>query len=252
MSQSLLLNADVGEGMPGDDDIIACVDLANIAAGGHAGGGETLERAIDAALRHDVRIGAHPSYPDQENFGRMSRWNDMSETELADSLREQILSVATTAHNSNAHISYIKPHGALYNDAAAHPHIAEFIARVITDVSKELQLPQMPSLPVMLLANAPGTRHLMERGVPLLQEGFADRAYTSAGLLLPRDEPGAVLHDSRDILDHVTRMWHSNYVLSNEGTAVTLRVDTVCVHGDTPDAVRIAKDLRTLVTSWQN
>lgn len=252
MAKRLLLNADVGEGMPGDSEVILHVDMANIAAGGHAGGGELLHETISLAVKHNTQIGAHPSYPDIENFGRVSLWESFNREALRTSLVEQILTVVGAAQYANAHVSYVKPHGALYNDAAKSVEVALFLGESIREASRFITLPDMPALPIMMLANSLGSQALAKAGFVVLEEGFADRAYTPSGALLDRTHSGAVLHDVKDICEQVERMWFSKQIVSADGSVVSVDIDTVCVHGDTPEAVEIAKALSKQISSWEN
>lgn len=250
MSVKLLLNADLGEGMSGDKLVIPHVDLVNVAAGGHAGGGDLLYETIDLAIQHHKQIGVHPSYPDLENFGRISLWTSMPSRVLADSLMEQILTVVGAAQKMNSNITYVKPHGALYNDAAFDTDVALFVAETVKNASSEVLIPGMPSLPIMMLANSPGSDAVKAAGYSVIEEGFADRRYTSEGLLVPRSENNAVLHDIDDICHQVESMWFSKQIISESGDLVSVQVDSVCVHGDTPEAVAIASALRVMVDSW--
>lgn len=251
MTKRLLLNADLGEGMPGDKDIIPHVDMVNLAAGGHAGGGSILTETVSLAVSHSKRMGAHPSYPDIKNFGRISLWGQLTTEALSLALKEQILAVIRETQAVNQNISYIKPHGALYNDASSVPEIALLLGEIVAEVSSEVCLPGMPSLPLMLLANSPGAEALSIAGTEVLSEGFADRRYTVAGLLVPRENENAVLHDVEEICNQVENMWFQREVASAEGVTTSVDIDTVCVHGDTLEAVEITRALARLISSWE-
>lgn len=251
MTAKLLLNADLGEGMPGDRAVIPHVDLVNVAAGGHAGGGDMLYETIELALKHNKQIGAHPSYPDRDNFGRISLWRTMPSRVLEDSLIEQMLTVVTAAQRMNSNVSYIKPHGALYNDAAFDTDVALFIAEAVRKVSNEVLIPGMPSLPLMMLANSAGITAVKDAGFSVIEEGFADRRYTSEGLLVPRSEENAIIHDIDQVQEQVETMWFSKQIVSVSGEYVSVQVDSVCVHGDTPEAVAMASALRAMLDSWE-
>lgn len=247
MKKTLLLNADLGEGMPGDKQIIAAVDMANIAAGAHAGGGDILRRAVSDCRVAGVSIGAHPSYPDKDNFGRVSLWGQREAAELSDSWITQLLDVAAAAESVNGVVSYIKPHGALYHDIAHNWAVAEFFAMTCTIASNRLGLPGMPALPIMVLAGSTGHKYLIDRNYPVIAEAFADRAYQADGSLVPRTEPGSVIEDSRVVLERVHQLLDRGTLPSVDGADVAINPDTICVHGDTPQAARLAHDLRALM-----
>lgn len=215
------LNADLGEGMGQDSELLAIVSSASIACGGHAGDRSSMTTAVRAALAHGVTIGAHPSYRDREHFGR--RALDVEPDELRTDLIDQVRELAQIATELGAQVSYLKPHGALYNTAMAD----EVVAGIVLDVAAQaLEEP----LPVLCLAGSVVERRAAERGLVAVTESFADRASTPEGALMPRSQPGAVLH----LVDEITA----------RVPALASSSRSICVHGDTPGAVQIAQAVR--------
>lgn len=214
------MNADLGEdpGSDVDEAMLRIVSSANIACGGHAGDAETMRRTVRLAIANGVRIGAHPSYPDRAHFGR--RHLDMTSSDLATSLADQISSLDRIAQNESSRVAYIKPHGALYNDAATGDETA---IRALT------QIAQMFRLPVMTLPESA----LARRMDSVIREGFVDRAYREDGTLVPRTEPGALVTDPAEAA----------------GRALELApgVDSLSVHSDTPGAVELAAAARRVL-----
>lgn len=242
------LNADLGEECGDDNALLAIVSSANIAAGGHAGGGQVLLDTVAAAAAHQVRIGAHPSYPDRENFGRISPVPQQDPALFMETLINQILAVAAAAQEHNTTLSHVKPHGALYNDAMVNESVALLVARATRHASDHIMLPNMPAIPVM---GQPGSvlQHICRvLNVPFIPEGFADRAYTPQGTLVPRTEPGAVLHDLQAITAQVTQMATTGTVTAIDGSVIPMNVASICVHGDTPDAVAIAQAVKATLS----
>lgn len=234
------LNADVGESFGayalGDDEaLLALVSSANIACSFHAGDPEVMERTVALALRSGAALGAHPGYPDLQGFGRRSL--GMTEAEVYAATLFQIGALRAFARAAGSDLRHVKPHGALYNDAAKDPGKARGIVRAVKDAGGELRLVGLPSCEVEKAALA--------AGVPYSREFFADRAYLDDGSLVPRSRPGAVLHDEEECVRRVLRMIEEGIVRSIEGRDVPVKADTVCLHGDNPQAVAFAARLRT-------
>lgn len=241
------LNADLGEECGDDSAMLSIVSSANIAAGGHAGGGQVLLDTVEAAAARGVRIGAHPSYPDRENFGRISLAIDKDPALFMETIIQQILDVEAAAERHNTRITHVKPHGALYNDAMVNEQVALLVARSVWHASSHFLLPRMPSVPVM---GQPGSEleHVCRiLGVPFIPEGFADRAYKADGTLVPRSEEGAVLHDLEAIANQVRQMAETGTVTTIDGSVIPMNVSSICVHGDTPGAVAIAQTVKNIV-----
>lgn len=227
MLRRIDLNADLGENCGDDAAMLALVTSANIAAGGHAGGGDTLRDTLDRAIELKVRIGAHPSYLDRENFGRTSHADDTSHDELIAHIVAQ-LRAFDAAVAGRAEIAYVKAHGALYNDAMARADIAQVLLDALDQWNPQRSVAVM-GLPHSELSQA------AEGARVFISEGFADRAYQADGSLVPRSQPGAVLHNLAEITAQAVRL------------AAT--VDSICIHGDTPNAVEMAQQIRTELES---
>lgn len=245
------LNADLGEECGDDVAMLSIVSSANIAAGGHAGGGQVLLDTVAAAAARSVRIGAHPSYPDRENFGRISLIATQHPSLFLETIIEQILNVASAAEQYNTTLSYVKPHGALYNDAMIHEDVALLVVRATRHASDQIALPNMPSLPVM---GQPGS--LLETiahalSVPFISEGFADRAYNTDGTLVHRSIEGSVLHDVNTITARVLQMAEQGTVTTIDGSVIAMKPNSICVHGDTPGSVQIAQAVKTALSKAQ-
>ena len=229
------LNADLGEGSGHDAELFELISSANIATGFHAGDSDTMHAAISAAKKHEVAVGAHPSFFDRENFGRKEL--TISNEEVFDAVACQLGIFQAIASALDVRPNHVKPHGALYNMAVRHAKLAEAIARAIKSVDPKLILfaPDKSDL-----ARA-GETH----GLQIAREIFADRNYLNDGWLVPRTRPDALLHNPKEAVDRVLRMLREGKVRSVEGHDVTVRGETVCVHGDTPGAVEFARELRS-------
>lgn len=219
----LSLNIDLGELPDEPDELYSIATMVNIACGGHAGDLNSMRRAVDLALTTGAKIAAHPSYPDRENFGRKSMV--ITITKLAYSLRAQIFRLNLIADYMGGSVFAVKPHGALYHDAAELGVVAEiFITVLETLVDTKFAIVGPPR--GFLKEKA------LERGFTYLQEGFADRTYLPDGLLVPRSSPNALLTDPDEAAAQALR-------LARNG-----RFDTLCVHGDTPNALAVARAVR--------
>ena len=244
MSVTVDLNADLGEGFGvwrlGDDDaMLDVVTSANVACGFHAGDPAGLARTCRAAAARGVRIGAQVGYRDLAGFGR--RYIDVSAEDLTADVIYQIGALQALAHAAGATVAYVKPHGALYNTIVKHGAQAAAVAHAVHALD--------PGLPVLGL---PGSVFLAEAehiGLRTVSEAFADRAYRPDGQLVSRAEPGAVLHDPQEIAARVATMVSSGTVTANDGSTISVRAETVCVHGDSPGAVQIATAVRDRLTA---
>jgi UPF0271 protein len=228
------LNADLGEGMDCDDAILDCVTSANIACGGHAGDAASMRTAVRAALARGVALGAHPGYPDREGFGR--RDMALPPAEVTELVRAQVRALADIAAAEGARLVHVKPHGALYNQAARDVALAEAVVAGIAAVD--------PTLTVVGLAGGALTRAARAHGMPAAEEAFADRAYLDDGALAPRGLAGAVLDDPQQALAQAVRMLTDGAVTALSGHEVALRADTLCLHGDGAHALALARRLR--------
>jgi 5-oxoprolinase (ATP-hydrolysing) subunit A len=238
------LNADLGEGFGvwrlGDDDaLLRIVTSANVACGFHAGDPATMRRVCARAAEASVAVGAQVSYRDLAGFGR--RFIDVDPDELADDVLYQLAALDGIARASGTRVSYVKPHGALYNAAVAH----EGQARAVVDAVAAYG----GGLPVLGLPGSALLRAAETAGLPTVREGFADRGYTPTGTLVPRGEPGALVHDSAEVAERAVRMAVDGEVVAVDGTRVPVAVDSICVHGDTPGAVELARAVRAALDS---
>lgn len=241
----LLLNCDLGESfgswqMGLDDHAMPFIDLANVACGFHAGDADVIKRTLLLAKAHSVNIGAHPSYPDLQGFGRRSMI--CSESEIINLLHYQIAALDGMAQCHGLTLSYVKPHGALYNDMMSKPNVWRAVLAAIASYYKPLKL--------MILATADAAtfqQQAHDLGVSLLLEAFADRRYTPEGTLVPRSQPGAVLHGDA-VLAQVNQLITSGSVTTSNGSILPLAADTLCVHGDNVAAITQIQQIRELLT----
>ena len=232
---SIDLNADLGEGFGvwrlGDDDaMLGIVTSANIACGFHAGDPAGLLSVCRLAAERGVRIGAQVSYRDLAGFGR--RFIDVAAEDLHADVVYQIGALHGLAQVAGTSVSYVKPHGALYNTIVTNREQAAAVAEAVSAVDV--------GLPVLGLAGSVFFDEAQRRGLRTVPEAFADRAYRPDGQLVSRREPGAVLHDAAAIAERVLTMVTGRSVTAVDGSAVALQVESVCVHGDSPGAVQIA------------
>lgn len=233
------LNADLGEGFGiwelGDDEaMLDVVTSANVACGFHAGDPALLLRTCRAAAERGVRIGAQVSYRDLAGFGR--RFIDAAPEDLKADVVYQIGALQALAHAAGSVVSYVKPHGALYNTIVANHGQARAVAEAVHAVD--------PGLPVLGLSGSVFFAEAQELGLRTVAEAFADRAYRSDGQLVSRKLPNAVLHDVAAIADRVASMVTAGRVPAVDGSTIPITVESVCVHGDSPGAVQIANAVR--------
>jgi UPF0271 protein len=235
MSLVVDLNADLGEGAGHDDELLTLVTSANIACGFHAGDAETMRRSIEAARHRKVAVGAHPSLFDRENFGRKEL--PVKPVEVFDAVVYQLGIFQAIAEAAGVKPNHVKPHGALYNMAVRDHELAGAIGRAIAKVDKNLILfaPQNTELARAGTAN----------GLQIAHEVFADRNYCSDGSLVSRSRPDALLHDPAEAAPRVLRMLREGKVRSVDGGDVDVRTETICLHGDNPEAVEFARALRS-------
>ena len=239
METTVDLNSDLGEGFGhwilGDDDaLLEVVTSANVACGFHAGDGPTMRRICDRAVENDVAIGAHVGYRDLAGFGR---WFIEVEPEiLTQEVIYQIGALDAFARVAGSRVRYLKPHGALYNAIMRHEEQAASVVQALVDYD--------PSLPVMGLAGSAWLRLAEEAGLTIVKEAFADRAYAPDGSLVSRLLPGAVLQDVEEIASRCVAIAKGEPITDADGGPLTLAADSICVHGDTPGAVDIARKVK--------
>ncbi len=241
---SVDLNADLGEGFGvwrlGDDDaMLDIVTSANLACGFHAGDPTTLARVCRAAAARGVRVGAQVSYRDLAGFGR--RFIDVDPEDLTAEVIYQIGALSALAAAAGTAVSYVKPHGALYNSLFTNRQQARAVAEAVHSVD--------PQLPVLGLAGSVFFATAEELDLRTVPEAFADRAYHPDGQLVSRREPNAVLHDVEEIADRVSSMVTAGCVMAVDGSTIPITVESVCVHGDSPGAVQIGIAVRQRLIS---
>lgn len=229
------LNADLGEGAGHDDELLALVTSANIACGFHAGDADTIRHSIDAARAHDVAVGAHPSLFDRENFGRKEV--PVKPAEVFDAVVYQLGIFQAIAEAAGVRPNHVKPHGALYNMAVRNEELADAIARAVASVHPKLIL----FAPVKSALARASEAHSLQ----IAHEVFADRNYCSDGSLVSRSRPDALLHDPAEAAPRVLRMLREGKVRSVDDVDVDVRAETICLHGDNPEAVDFARALRS-------
>ncbi len=237
-SQMIDLNADLGEGCGNDAEIMKYISSCNIACGGHTGDETSMREAMQLAKLNHVRIGAHPSYPDKENFGRASL--DISATDLEESLRDQLQTIKRVASELGVPIVHVKPHGALYNDAASSEHLSWNIINVSRDVLPQAAIMGPPNSQLQKVAHAQSRK--------FIAEGFADRRYLQDGTLTPRSLGNAVITEIEALKTQALAMAQGNPLSCEGGKNITLDIDTICLHGDNASAIENAKQVHTILS----
>jgi 5-oxoprolinase (ATP-hydrolysing) subunit A len=228
------LNADLGEGCGTDEALLDLVSSANIACGWHAGGAIAMHECVRWAVQKGVAIGAHPSFDDRDNFGRKEM--DLPPEEIYAGVLYQLGALSAIAQAEGGRIAHVKPHGALYNQAARTPEIADAIASAVHDFD--------PSLLLFGLANSGLIDAAQRAGLVAVEEVFADRGYRADGSLVPRKEPGALLEDEDQVLDRTLAMVREQRVQAVSGEWVPLNAQTICLHGDGAHALAFARRIR--------
>lgn len=236
--QSIDLNCDLGEG--GDDSLLMpLVSSANIACGGHAGDEPTMRRAVELALTAGANIGAHPSYEDRANFGRIEL--HVPTSDLRHSLVRQIRHLQSITNSAGARLRHVKPHGALYNVAVRNPSVARAVVDAVCEVDESLAIVTLPHGHLFEVATA--------MDVELIAEGFADRTYQRDGTLTPRTDAAALHAREIDAADQVLWMVRDGAVRTVDAAWIPMRVQTLCVHGDGPHAVSFLRAVRSALSA---
>jgi 5-oxoprolinase (ATP-hydrolysing) subunit A len=230
---SIDLNADVGEGLD-DAPLMPLLTSANIACGLHAGSAATIDRSVSLAVLHGVRIGAHPSYADRENFGRTDM--NLSSGEVETLVLSQLGAVDAIVRARGGKLSHVKPHGALYNRAARDRELARAVARAVYGYRSDLVL--------VGLAGSCALEVAREVGLAAAGEAFADRRYLPDGTLMPRAQRGSVLTDAAEAAEQAVHIARDGYAIASDGTRVRIAAATLCLHGDTPGAAALARAVR--------
>ena len=236
------LNSDVGESFGRyklglDEEVIPLISSANIACGFHAGDPAVMKRTISIAKQHGVALGAHPGFPDLMGFGRRNM--DLSLQEIKDYVTYQVGALQAFATMQGLKLQHVKPHGALYNMAVKDVRIWKATIEALAGLNKNL---------ILVVLAGPNRQELADMGshygVRIAFEFFADRAYNTDGSLVSRKEPGAVIHDHQIATERVLKMVTEGKVVSKDGGDIELHADTICVHGDNPEAVALVKNVR--------
>ncbi len=239
MLTHLDLNADLGEGGACDADLLTLASSANIACGGHAGDADSMWRTVALALQHGVALGAHPSHPDREHFGR--RVLDRALADVQADLTAQVQALRAVAQAQGGRLRHVKPHGALYNQAAADAALADAVAAGVRAVD--------PSLALMGLAGSAMAGAAQRHGLRFIPEAFADRGYRPDGRLQARTEPGALLAPPQALAQVQALVQHGR-VPTVGGGWVAVHAQSLCVHGDGPDALALMSSLRSALRAW--
>ena len=235
------LNCDMGEGIGNETSILPFITSASIACGFHAGDTDTMKRTVELCLQHGVLIGAHPSYPDRENFGRVDLLPDkIKPDEIPEMVYDQIITLKKICEEAGTWLHHVKPHGALYNRSAKDPEISKMICNAIRDVD--------PSLILYGLSNSIAAREAAYHELQFMHEAFADRTYQDDGSLTPRTRHNALITDPATAVQQVLQIVEQKVVTTVSGKIIPLQADTICIHGDGPYAELFAKEIHQALT----
>jgi UPF0271 protein len=236
------LNADLGEGMPDDGALMPYLSSVNIACGGHAGDESSMRQTIILAKKNNLALGAHPSFPDRKNFGR----TDMIEKgigfeELSASLCSQIRNLEKICNELGSYLHHVKPHGALYNRACRDPQLAAFICKVISQINCRLFIYGLPDTEMEKAA--------ADSGLKFVSEAFADRVYLPNGQLKPRSSSNALIEDAGKAAEQVLQLLETGTLRADTGEVFFTKAESVCIHGDGVQAVKIAQKIHASLTA---
>ena len=239
------INCDMGEIKDFVDnniyaELMEYVTSINLACGGHAGDDDIMKEMIQIAKQKHVKIGAHPSYPDRENFGRLEL--NIGPEQLFESITSQIQKLIDIAKKEDVRIEHVKPHGALYNIASNNNNLAELIGKSVQKID--------PKLAIMCLAGSPMVSILQKSGMNVITEAFADRAYNADGTLRNRDLDGALITDPVHATNQAKLIANNQKVIAFDGSEVSIQAKTICVHSDTPNALEISKAVSLAINSY--
>jgi len=229
MMRTIDINCDVGEGVGNEKELFPMISSCNIACGGHAGSKETIRWCLELAKEFNVKVGAHPSYPDKENFGRVSM--SISDADLIKSIQAQMQLFESVRSKLNTPLHHIKPHGALYNDIAKNEQLSQVFLKSIEAFKDEVYL--------YVPFNSVVEKMAKKNGYKVLIEAFADRNYNNDLNLVSRKEDNALISNEEEVLKHVLRMAKDNVVKTIKNEDIAMNADTYCIHGDTPSALQI-------------
>jgi len=228
------LNADLGEGAGSDEALLGLVSSANIACGWHAGDARTMRQCVRWAIEHGVAIGAHPSFPDRENFGRSTM--HLPPDEIVSNVLYQVGALAAIAKAEGGKLSHVKAHGQLYNQAVKEPELADALCEAVRRFD--------PSLRFFGLAGSGMIEAARRAGLTPVEEVFADRGYMPDGSLVPRSQPGALIEDEEQSLAQTLSLVRDRKVTAIDGSTVPVNAQTVCLHGDGAHALAFARRIR--------
>ena len=223
------INCDVGEGVGNEGNLLPLISSCNIACGGHAGDNKSMKDVIRLAKQHHVKIGAHPSYPDRENFGRVSM--HLSPEILEQSIKDQLEAFMQIMNNEQAHLHHIKPHGALYNDIAKNAGLAKLFLKAVETYKNKCSLYVPFGSKISEEAN--------KQGFQIKYEAFADRNYNEDLSLVSRSRSKAIIEAPEKVLGHLLSMIKNDRVITVDENSIPIKAETFCVHGDTPSAYKI-------------
>lgn len=228
------LNADVGEGAGTEEELIPSLTSVNVACGAHAGDERTMVQTVALAKRHGVAVGAHPGFPDRENFGRVDL--EMDPDQLEASILAQLTALGAVCEAAGVEMGHVKAHGALYNSAARNAVVSALLARTVHGFRPDLRLVGFAGSALLDAGR--------DQGLKVASEAFADRAYESDGSLRSRSLPGAVHRDPDVAAAQAVSIARDGFLRARDGSRVEVRADTICIHGDTPGAPDIARAVR--------
>ena len=227
------INCDLGEGLNNEHIIMPLINTCNIACGGHAGDSQSMIECVEISIKYDVGIGAHPSYPDRENFGRKKI--DISRSELYYSLIDQIERLNSVAASYGKKIHHIKAHGALYNQMFNDKDLSDFYLDTIKEFQEECY--------IYIPYNSEIEKSALERGFKIMYEAFGDRAYNDNLSLVSRDIKGALINNPKLVIDQISNIIDSEKIKSINGKYKSIKADTICIHSDTDNSIEILKEI---------
>lgn len=234
------INCDLGEGIGNDEQIMPYIGSCNIACGVHAGNRNLMKKTVQLAIKNDVKIGAHPSFNDRENFGRKEMF--IPKNILKSQIINQIASLNEIVKDQGMKLQHVKPHGALYNMAAKNTEVAMAVIESIQFFNEDF---------ILYVPYGSLIAYKAEKfNIPFYNEVFADRNYNDDLTLVSRNHADAVIEDANIIRDRITQLIKDKTIISITGKIKTMIADTVCVHGDNPNVEQIVKDLKKIVTSY--
>ena len=227
------INCDLGEGLNNEHIIMPLINSCNIACGGHAGNNESMIQCIEIAIRNNLQIGAHPSYPDRLNFGRKKI--DISSSEFSHSIINQVESLEQIASSYGKEINHIKAHGALYNETITDSDIADFYLDTVKDYKESCSLYVPYNSKIEKLA--------LKKGFNIIYEVFGDRNYNDDLSLVSRDKENAIINSPDNVIKHLKPIVESNTVKTITGNYNEIKFDTICIHSDTNNSIEILKNI---------